>query len=75
MNDGKKDVISKEIEEAEKAMLLEQYNTAKRKAKFLSDIKGGLGADIKKNPGRAHIIKKTWFQKFMVKLKAIFTKF
>jgi len=72
---GKKDLIDREINEAEKHMLLEKYKTAMKKAKFLNEIKGELGADIKNNPGRAHIIKKTWFQKFMLKLKEIFTKF
>ena len=75
MNIGKKDIISKEIDETEKQILLEKYKTAMKKANFVNDIKGDLGAEIKLNPGRATFIKKTWFQKFMLKLKAIFTKF
>lgn len=71
----KKDVIDREIQETEKQMLLEKYKTAMKKAKLLEEIKNGLGDEIKKNPGRAHIIKKTWFQRFMIKLKALFTKF
>ena len=72
---GKKDIISKEIDETEKQMLLEKYKTAMKKANFVNDIKGDLGTEIKLNPGRATFIKKTWFQKLMLKLKAIFTKF
>jgi hypothetical protein len=71
---GKND-INREINEAEKQMLLDKYNTAMKKAKFLNEIKNGLGVDIKQNPGRAHIIKKTWSQKLILKLKSIFTKF
>lgn len=72
---GKKDLIDREINEAEKQMVLEKYKTAMKKVKFIDEIKGDLGTDIKNNPGRANIIKKTWFQKLIVKLKAIFTKF
>ena len=72
---GKKDVVGREIKETEKQMLLDKYKTALNKAKFVNEIKGDLGSDIKSNPGRANIIKKTWLQKLGLKLKAIFTKF
>jgi hypothetical protein len=72
---GKKDIINREIQETEKQMLLEQYKTSMKKSQFISEIKNGLGDDIKTNPGKAQIIKKTFFQRFMIKLKSIFTKF
>lgn len=72
---GKKDVVGREIKETEKQMLLDKYKTALTKAKFVNEIKGELGVDIKNNPGRAKIIKKTWLQKLGLKLKSIFTKF
>lgn len=72
---SKKDVISKEIEKEEKLMLLDKYTTARKKVSLINDIKGGLGVDIKANPGKANFIKKTWFQKMMIRLKKIFTTF
>ena len=72
---GKKDIISKEIDETEKQILLEKYKTAMKKVSFINEIKGELGVEIKNNPGKATFIKKSWFQKLMIKLKIIFTKF
>ena len=72
---GKKDIISKEIEQAERELIAEKYKTALKKVQFINDIKGGLGEEIKNNPNRVIIHKKTWFQKFMITLKKIFTKF
>lgn len=71
----KKDLISKELADAEKNVLLEKYKTALKKAQFINELRGGLGAEIKKNPNKVKIIKKTWFQKFMDKFKKIFTTF
>jgi hypothetical protein len=71
----KVDIVDREISETEKQRLLEMYKTAMKKAQLVNEIKTGLGADIKKNPGRANIIKKTRWQKFMLSLKKIFTKF
>ena len=72
---NKVSIINKEIEDAEKQMLLDKYNTAMKKAKYISEIKSGLGDEIRANPNRAHIIKKSLFQRFMIKLKILFTKF
>ena len=71
----KKDILSKELAQAEKDVLLEKYKTALKKSQLINDIKGGLGAEIKKNPNKVKIIKKTWFQKLMENLKKIFTTF
>lgn len=72
---SKKDIISREIEQRDKDALLEKYKTALKKTQFLNEIKNGLGEELKKNPSGVKIIKKTWFQKFMLNLKKIFTKF
>ena len=50
-------------------------NNDKRKRELITEIKTGLGEEIRKNPGRAKIIKKTRREKFMIWLKKIFTKF
>jgi len=71
----KKDFFSREIKETEKQIFLEQHKTEVKKNNFISEIKNGLGSDIKENPNRHHIIKKTRFQKFMLTLKVLFTKF
>lgn len=72
MNDK---MISRESTQAEKDMLVEKYKTALKKNQFINDLKTGLGEEIKKNPGKAKIIKKTWRERFMLNLRKIFTKF
>lgn len=70
-----KDLISKEIEQAEKEMLSERYKTALKKAQFVSEMKNGLGAEIKANPNRPRVIRQTWFKRFTSWVKRIFTTF
>lgn len=72
MNDK---MLNREVKQAENEILLEKYKTALKKNKFINEIKSGLGQEIKKNPGKVKIIKKTWYQKFFNGLKKIFTKF
>ena len=72
MNDK---VISRETQLAEKEVLMEKYKTALKKGQFVNEIRNGLGKEIKKNPSRAKIIKKTTTQKIMLFFKNIFTKF
>jgi hypothetical protein len=72
---GKKDIIDKEIEQTEREMLSNMYMTALKKAKFVNQLKTGLGSEIKAIGGRVNIIKKSWFQKLIDRLRKIFTKF
>ena len=72
MNDK---MISRESTQAEKDMLVEKYKTELKKNQFINDLKTGLGEEIKKNPGKAKIIKKTWRERFMLNLRKLFTKF
>lgn len=72
---AKKDELSLEIKETHKEKVLMAQNNDKRKRELITDIKTGLGVEIKKNPGRAKIIKKTRHEKFMIWLKKIFTTF
>jgi hypothetical protein len=68
-------MVNREIKQAENEILLEKYKTALKKTQLINELKSGLGNEIKKNPGKAKIIKKTWYQKFLIGLKKIFTKF
>jgi hypothetical protein len=68
-------MVNREIKQAESEILLEKYKTALKKTQLINELKSGLGNEIKKNPGKAKIIKKTWYQKFLIGLKKIFTKF
>lgn len=72
---SRKDPINREIEIIEKEMLADKYVTALRKVKFINELKSGLGDDIKANPSRVKIIKKSLFQRIKETLKKIFTKF
>jgi hypothetical protein len=70
-----KDELSIELEQTQKEKVLMAQNNDKRKRELIIELKTGLGKEIKKNPGRAKIIKKTRYEKFMIWLKKIFTKF
>jgi len=72
MNDK---ILNREVKQAENEMLLEKYKTALKKTQFINEIKSGLGKEIKSNPSKVKIIKKTWYQKLLSVLKKIFTKF
>jgi hypothetical protein len=71
----KKNELSLELEQSSKEKVLMAQNNDKRKRELITDIKTGLGKEIKKNPGRAKIIKKTRYEKFMIWLRKIFSKF
>lgn len=68
-------MISRESTQAEKDMLVEKYKTALKKNQLINDLKTGLGKEIKKNPSKVKIIKKTLGERFMLALRKIFTKF
>jgi hypothetical protein len=71
----KKNELTLELEQTEKEKILFAENNDRKKAQLIGEIKMGLGAEIKKNPGKAKIIKKTKSERFMIWLKNIFTKF
>jgi len=73
--ENQKDPITRELEQIKREELLDMYKTAKYKVGLISELKAGLGDDIKRNPNGVNIIKKTWKQKLMIGLKKIFTKF
>ena len=72
MNDK---MLDREMNQAGNAILNDKYKTALKKAQLINEIKSGLGAEIKKNPNKAKILKKSWYERFMVTLNKIFTKF
>lgn len=59
--------------EKEKAMLIDKTNSTKES--LIRNLKGNLGNEIKKNPNNIKVIKKTRFQRFIIFIKSIFTKF
>lgn len=71
----KKDFAAKEAEQLEREMLADVYLTGIKKSQFISELKSGLGAEIKANPNKVKIIKKTTSQKIKIFLAKIFTKF
>ena len=73
--ENKNDIISKELDSAEKDIHLEKYKTALKKAQFIQEIKNGLGKEIKINPNKLTIINKPWYIKLGNIIKKIFTKF
>ena len=69
------DMVNRETKLTEKENAVEKYKTALKKMQFISELKNGLGKEIKKNPSKAKFIKKTPYEKFIAGLKKIFTKF
>jgi hypothetical protein len=67
--------MNKEIHLEEKEILKDKISTAVSKVKFISEIKSGLGNEIKKNPKQIKIIQKTKGQRLLDWFKKIFTKF
>ena len=67
--------LSAEITFELKSMVKENKSTESGKIEFIKEIKTGLGSEIKEKGGRVTIIKKTRYEKFMIWVKKIFTKF
>jgi hypothetical protein len=55
---------SEEINFEKQQILKEKAYTAVSKVHFINEMKNGLGDEIKKNPNKITIIKKTRFQRF-----------
>lgn len=70
-----KNNVTLEIKQATQEIELEKTKTQLKKSQLISELKSGLGDEIKKNPNKVKIIKKTRYQKFVLALKKIFTKF
>lgn len=67
--------LAAEIKFELKEMVKETKATDSSKLEFIKNIKSGLGSEIKQKGGRVTIIEKTRYEKFMIWLKKIFTKF
>ena len=68
-------LLNFETREADKEKLLNQQRTDRNKKQTINEFRNCLGAEMKKNPNKIKVTKKTGFQKFMLVLKNIFTKF
>lgn len=74
---GKKDIISREIEQAEAERLALIRQTITMKQKFVTELKTGLGDEMKNNPNKIiiHINKQSFFKRVLNWIRNIFTKF
>lgn len=72
---AKKSVVELELDLSAKQKILMGQSNVRQKKVLINELKTGLGEEMKKNPGKAKIIKKTISQKFTIWLKKIFTKF
>jgi hypothetical protein len=72
MNENDKYEILSEIDAMEKEVISDKQRTEREKNKFISQIKFGLGEEIKKNPNKVTIIKKPLTQKIKENIKKIF---
>ncbi len=66
--------IDRELNNAEKELLVEKYKTALKKTQYINEIRSGLGESIKKNPNGVKIIKTPWYKKIGNIIKNFFTK-
>ena len=72
---AKKSVVEIELDLSAKQKILMGQSNVRQKKVLINELKTGLGEVMKKNPGKAKIIKKTISEKFIIWLKKIFTKF
>lgn len=72
MNDK---MINREIQMIENEMVADKLITDIKKKNFINDIKSNLGTEIKKNPNKVKVIKKSKKEKFFDFIKSLFTKF
>jgi hypothetical protein len=68
-------LIEREFKKAQNEILGDFHKTQREKQGLIRELKMGLGDEIRKNPGKPIIIKKTWWQKLTLFFKNIFTKF
>lgn len=74
MTAKKKDMASRELEQAEREILMAKYQTALKKGQFINELKGGLGKEMKANPNKQRT-KKSFLKKISSFFRKIFTKF
>ena len=67
--------IDREIDAERKQMLQDNFTTVFKKQQFIKEIKSGLGEEIKKNPSKVIVHKKSKYKLFIDWLKNLFTKF
>jgi hypothetical protein len=72
MNDK---MINREINMIENEMVADKYITDIKKKNFINEIKTSLGSEIKKNPNKVKVIRKSKKERFFDFIKSIFTKF
>jgi hypothetical protein len=72
---AKKSVVEIELDLSAKEKVLMGQSNVRQKKVLINELKTGLGKEMKKNPGKAKIIKKTISEKLIIWLKKIFTKF
>jgi len=72
MNDK---MINREINMIENEMVADKYITDIKKKNFINEIKTNLGSEIKKNPNKVKVAKKSKKERFLKIIKSIFTKF
>lgn len=72
MNDNDKYEILSEIDGMEKELISERARIEREKNRFISQIKLGLGEEIKKNPNKVTIIKKPLTQKIKENVGKVF---
>jgi hypothetical protein len=72
---GNDKLIDRELNLAEKEVLVEKYKTALKKNQFINEIRNGLGDEIKKNGSRVIIHKKPIYKRVIESISKLFTKF
>ena len=75
MSDKKTSNFNKEVSKLEQEAMMDSHKTQTYKANFISEIKRGLGDEIKQNVNKPITINKKWYNGFITFIKKIFTKF
>lgn len=66
--------VDMEIKKATQDIISSKESTVTNKNRFITQIKTSLGEEIKKNPNKVKIIKKSKFQRFMSALTKLISR-
>lgn len=69
------DDLAKELFEAEQEKKMLAHTLELNKIKFISEMKGDLGKEIKSNTNKFKVVKPTFKERLLTFLTKIFTKF
>jgi hypothetical protein len=67
-----KNIFLRELKKIEKEAINDEYLTSLKKQQFITELKNGLGDEMKRNLTNIKVIKKPWYHNIMNSIKNFF---